>query len=341
MPSHRGHQKKLEKKKKQRLAVQREARAATAAPTQKAIERLAAASPFGPAFMSAGWRSAEEKDPALVSLILSRALPDGTFVVEMCLVDCTCLGIKNAYVTAPLSRAALEDMVNRLQEAHAEGVDEVSPLEAQSVIFHALDYAASLGFAPHRDFVAALVGTRPETLVRHAPRATGATHLRSGPGRRRRAHREGPHREGRDGLLARRPVRRRGRRRAARRHVTMRRRELLLGGVTLLVGRGMPAGLPANCPASCDLPSARLLLDCAPLRFASPGSSFSLGASLAGVVAFMRDHDWGLWFCTGTLIAKSTVVTAAHCLDQRQFISCDATGRCSRDPVAARRDRVR
>jgi len=165
VPSHRGHQKKLEKKKKQRLAVQRDARAATAAPTQKAIERLAAASPFGPAFMSAGWRIGDEKDPALVSLILSRALPDGTFVVEMCLVDRTCLGIKNAYVTPPLSRAALEDMVDRLQEAHAEGVDEVSPLEAQSVIFHALDYAASLGFAPHRDFVAALVGTRPETLV--------------------------------------------------------------------------------------------------------------------------------------------------------------------------------
>ena len=29
--------------------------------------------------------------------------------------------------------------MNRLQEAHAEGVEEVSPLEAQSVIFHALD----------------------------------------------------------------------------------------------------------------------------------------------------------------------------------------------------------
>jgi len=165
VPSHRGHQKKLEKKKKQRLAVQRDARAASAPPTQKTIERLAAASPFGPAFMSAGWRSAEEKDPALVSLILSRALADGTFVVEMCLVDRTCLGIKNAYVTAPLSRAALDDMVERLQEAHTDGVEEVSPLEAQSVLFNALDYAESIGFAPHRDFVSALVGPRPETLI--------------------------------------------------------------------------------------------------------------------------------------------------------------------------------
>jgi hypothetical protein len=165
MPSHRGHQKKLEKKKKQRLAVQRDARASNAVPTQKAVERLAAASPFGPAFMSAGWKETDEKNPPLVSIILSRALPDGTFVATMCLVDRTCLGIKNAYTTAPLSRIALEDMANRLRDAHAEGVDTVSPLEAQSVIFSALDYAASLGFSPHRDFVPALVGPRPEALL--------------------------------------------------------------------------------------------------------------------------------------------------------------------------------
>jgi hypothetical protein len=33
------------------------------------------------------------------------------------------------------------------------------------VLFNALEYAASLGFAPHRDFVSALVGPRPETLI--------------------------------------------------------------------------------------------------------------------------------------------------------------------------------
>lgn len=165
MPSHRGHQKKLEKKKKQRLAVQRDARASNALPTQKALERVASSAPFGPAFMSAGWKDADDKDPALVSLIMSRALPDGTFVAAMCLVDRTCLGIKNAYTTAPISRAALEDMAMRLREAHPEGVDEVSALEAQSVIFNALDYAATLGFTPHRDFVPALVGPRPDTLL--------------------------------------------------------------------------------------------------------------------------------------------------------------------------------
>jgi hypothetical protein len=97
--------------------------------------------------------------------MLSRALPDGTFVATMCLVDRACLGIKNAYTTTPLTRVALEDMAKRLREAHPDGVDEVSPLEAQSVIFHALDYAESLGFSPHRDFLPALVGPRPDTLL--------------------------------------------------------------------------------------------------------------------------------------------------------------------------------
>jgi hypothetical protein len=165
MPSHRGHQKKLEKKKQKRLAIQRDARAQNAVPTQKALERLAASSPFGPAFMSAEWKDTDDKNPALVSVIVSRALPDDTFVASMCLVDRTCLGIKNAYTTAPITRVALEDMAKRLHDAHPHGIDDVSALEAQSVIFHALDYAATLGFTPHRDFIPELVGPRPETLL--------------------------------------------------------------------------------------------------------------------------------------------------------------------------------
>jgi hypothetical protein len=165
MPSHRGHQKKLEKKKKQRLAAQREARVANAAPTTKAIERLAAEAPLGPAFMSASWKDSDETNPGLVSVLVSKALADGTFVVTMCLVDRTCLGIKNAYSTTPVSGAELADMATRLRDAHPEGVDSVSALEAQSVIFNALDYAASIGFSAHRDFVPALVGPRPDALL--------------------------------------------------------------------------------------------------------------------------------------------------------------------------------
>jgi len=38
------------------------------------------------------------------------------------------------------------------------------------------------------------------------------------------------------------------------------------------------------------------------------------------VYVLMRDRDFDLWFCTGTLVAKDRVVTAAHCLD-KMFVS--------------------
>jgi hypothetical protein len=37
------------------------------------------------------------------------------------------------------------------------------------------------------------------------------------------------------------------------------------------------------------------------------------------VYLFMRGHDNSSWMCTGTLVAKDKVVTAAHCLDPKEF----------------------
>ncbi|MBX3187821.1 MAG: trypsin-like serine protease [Labilithrix sp.] len=39
------------------------------------------------------------------------------------------------------------------------------------------------------------------------------------------------------------------------------------------------------------------------------------------VYVSMRDTLNQRWFCTGTLVSKSTVVTAAHCLDTSRFVS--------------------
>jgi len=165
MSSHRGRQKSLEKKKNKRVVAARNAARSSLSSSRSATLKLAASSPFGPAFMSGAWRSEDELAPGLVSVIFTRVLPDRTFLVESCLVDRTCLGVKDAFVKGPLTPAELDAFVARYEDVHAEGIEEVSVLEALSVVFHALDYAKLLGFTPHHDFSAELLGPRPETLI--------------------------------------------------------------------------------------------------------------------------------------------------------------------------------
>ena len=54
------------------------------------------------------------------------------------------------------------------------------------------------------------------------------------------------------------------------------------------------------------------------------------------VYVLMRDHEHDLWFCTGTLVAENKVVTAAHCLDPKQFVSYEIVA-----PLAPGEPRVR
>src|SRR5204863_10069551 len=45
------------------------------------------------------------------------------------------------------------------------------------------------------------------------------------------------------------------------------------------------------------------------------------GPHVEVVCVQMKDREAGRWICTGTLVGKTTVVTAAHCLDPSIFIS--------------------
>ncbi len=60
------------------------------------------------------------------------------------------------------------------------------------------------------------------------------------------------------------------------------------------------------------------------------------GAFPEVVYVLMRDTQNGGWFCTGTLISETIVVTAAHCLDTTMFVSYEIVA-----PLAANKPRVK
>ncbi|MBX3226785.1 MAG: hypothetical protein KIT84_38800 [Labilithrix sp.] len=161
MPSH--HQKKLEKKKKQRLAAQKAARKELAPMSAAALMRVAAELPVEAAYMTSGWRT---KEPKPVTVVLTRLVPGQGILVACAMVDRTCLGVKDGFAKLVLSREELHGMFDQIETAYAEDdVEDVPLLEAQSVVYHAIDYARSLGFEPHKDFPELLFGPRPETLL--------------------------------------------------------------------------------------------------------------------------------------------------------------------------------
>ncbi len=118
--------------------------------------------PFGPCFMSEQWRESHDH-PGLVSILLTRVLPDGRFLSGIAMVDRTCLGIKNAFKTKPLSSAGLEQYLERMSSANR--MERVEPLETLSVVHHAIEYGRKLGFEPHPDFPTEIFGPRPEALL--------------------------------------------------------------------------------------------------------------------------------------------------------------------------------
>ena len=86
-----------------------------------------------------------------------------------------------------------QDLLDRLDALSMSGdkLRDCEPLEAQSVVFHALDYARSLGFLAHEDFEVALFEPRPEALLATPLAAPARPIFISGPNddvRRIRGH---------------------------------------------------------------------------------------------------------------------------------------------------------
>lgn len=159
----RSKQQKRQARMKKQMARKRElaARDVRGATSSASLIRRATPLPPGPSFISAGLA---DDPPTLVSIVVTRRAPGGVFVAAMALVDRTCLGIKNGMVRL-LSPVELAEFVDQVGASYPSPMEECNLLMAQSVVYHALDYAHALGFEPHRDFAAPLFGPRPERLL--------------------------------------------------------------------------------------------------------------------------------------------------------------------------------
>ena len=167
MPLSHGQQKKALKHKKKREAKSLQARETTRLtlhPTSRDLLRLASGRPLGPAFMSSDWERVSSALPGLVTVIVTRRAPGQLLIGGLVLIDRTCLGVKNAMLFPPQTELELEARVARIGE-EIGSLRRVEPLQAQSVVYHAIEYARSLGFAPHPDFSEAIFGPRPPELL--------------------------------------------------------------------------------------------------------------------------------------------------------------------------------
>jgi hypothetical protein len=168
MPASHGKQKRLEKQRKKRALVRKRQQTRQAelllATSGQVLIRRAAAFPHGPSYVSPEWRDENLVLPTLVSVVITRRAPGGQIIPAVALVDRTCLGVKDGFIGWPIPEVALDAWLEPLVERHEE-MEPCDLLLAQSIVFHAIDYARTLGFEPHSDFPETVFGPRPAALL--------------------------------------------------------------------------------------------------------------------------------------------------------------------------------
>jgi hypothetical protein len=92
----------------------------------------------------------------MANVLVSRELPDGRVAVAMFLVDAYCLGVKNALAKVMVRTRYDSETYGPLARKYK--LIKLTPECARKLVEGAVDYAQSLGFAPHEDY-------RPAKLI--------------------------------------------------------------------------------------------------------------------------------------------------------------------------------
>jgi hypothetical protein len=120
---------------------------------------------------------------ALVEVVITRRTDAGEFAIALFLVDLGCLGVKNAHTMRFTDEAEYREWLGTVPSIGA--MVPISLDLAAKIVRTGLDYAASLGFRPHRDYAQAapfLRDAHPELASDDVPTGLdGKPHFISGP----------------------------------------------------------------------------------------------------------------------------------------------------------------
>jgi hypothetical protein len=112
---------------------------------EKYIISKASLLPFHECFVSEGWEKT-----GMATVVVSKKMPSGKFIVSSYLLDTFCLGLKNTVYKFAVDDLEYDSFLAKLGERSPMAKCELN--YAHNLIYGAIDYAEELGFSPNKDF---------------------------------------------------------------------------------------------------------------------------------------------------------------------------------------------
>ncbi len=113
------------------------------------------------------WVQENWQDSGLAVVCVARRQPNGNIIFGVYLVDCYCLGVKDAYFNGEIPPAEFQREFLPKIFSSAGTPTNISPALAHEIVYGGVEYAKQFGFRPHADFKRAqLVLDPPETHPR-------------------------------------------------------------------------------------------------------------------------------------------------------------------------------
>ena len=158
-------------KKKQHKALKRRTQSKTARSLQRAVSMIhpalrhlnqARSYPIENCWVQEDWQ-----ESGLAVVCVARRQPDGNIVFGVYMVDCYCLGVKDAYFNVDILPSVFQrEFLPKIFSSAGTPID-LSPDLAHEIVYGAVEYAKQFGFRPHADFKRAqLVLDPPEAHPR-------------------------------------------------------------------------------------------------------------------------------------------------------------------------------